>query len=48
MFLAAALAAWKGWHIHHGRFALLAYGLAVLAAAMGIWHFSRKPPQPRR
>lgn len=48
MLLAAAVAAWRGWQIHHGCYALLAYGLAVLALAMGIWHLTRRPPQERR
>jgi hypothetical protein len=48
MFLAAGLAAWRGWQIHHGPYALLAWGLALLAAAMGIWHFTRRPPRPPR
>jgi len=48
MFLAAALALWRGWQIHRGPYALLAYGLALLAGAMGVWHFTRKPPRPRR
>ncbi len=47
MLLAAAVALWRGWQIHHGPYALLAYGLAVLALALGIWHMTRKPPTPR-
>jgi len=46
MLVAAAVAAWKGWQIHHGERAVLAYGLAVLALALGVWHLRRKePPQ---
>ncbi len=47
MLLAAAVALWRGWQIHHGRYALLAYGLALLAGVLGIWHLTRKPPPPR-
>jgi hypothetical protein len=47
MLLAAAVALWRGWHIHTGRLALVAYALAALALALAIWHFTRKPP-PRR
>ncbi len=47
MVLAAALAVWKGWQLHSGRTALLAYGLAALALALAIWHFTRKPARPR-
>jgi hypothetical protein len=45
MLLAAAVAVWRGWQFHHGKYALLAYALAVLAFAMGIWHLTRKPPR---
>jgi|HubBroStandDraft_5_1064220.scaffolds.fasta_scaffold1982599_1 hypothetical protein len=47
MLLAAAVAIWRGWHIHNGRTALLAYTLAALALALAVWHFTRKPPQRR-
>ena len=47
MLLAAAAAIWKGWQIHRGETAVLAYGLGALALALAIWHMTRKPPQPR-
>ncbi len=47
MLVAAALAAWKGWQIHRGETAVLAYGLGALALALAIWHMTRKPPQLR-
>jgi hypothetical protein len=47
MLLAAAVALWKGWHIHHGQKATLAFVLAGLALVMAIWHFTRKPPAQR-
>ena len=47
MILASGVALWKGWQIHHGRTAVLAYALAVLALAMGVWHLVRKAPGPR-
>jgi hypothetical protein len=47
MLLAAAFAAWKGWKIHTGTHAMMAYGLAVLALGMAIWHLTRKPDAPR-
>jgi hypothetical protein len=47
MLIAAALAFWKGFEIHRGETALLAYGLGALALALGVWHLMRKPPQPR-
>jgi uncharacterized membrane protein len=47
MLLAAAVAGWKGWQIHHGRMAALAYGLGALALGLGVWHLTRRPPEPR-
>jgi len=47
MLMAGALALWKGWQIHRGEMAALAYGLAALALALGIWHLTRKAPPPR-
>jgi heme exporter protein D len=43
MVLAAGFAAWRGWKIHHGMYAWMAYGLAVAALALAVWHFMRKP-----
>jgi hypothetical protein len=47
MILAAAVAIWKGWQIHRGETAILAYGLGAMALALGVWHLTRKPAQPR-
>lgn len=47
MLIAAALAIWKGWQIHRGETALMAYGLAILALALAAWHLTRKAPAPR-
>jgi thiol:disulfide interchange protein len=47
MLLAAGVALWKGWRIHSGHTAVLAYGLAALALAMGVWHLTRKTAQRR-
>lgn len=47
MLLAAAVALWKGWQIHRGEQALIAYGLGALALAIGIWHLTRKTPPAR-
>ena len=35
MMVAAAFAFWRGWQIHHGRYAWMAYGLGVLALGAG-------------
>lgn len=42
MVIAAAVAIWKGWQIHRGETAVLAYGLGALALALGVWHLTRK------
>ena len=47
MLLAAGIAAWKGWQIHRGETAILAYGLAALALVLGVWHLTRKDDAPR-
>ncbi len=47
MLLAGAAAGWKGWQIRRGEMAALAYGLCALALAMGVWHLTRRPPEPR-
>ncbi len=47
MLLAAAVALWKGWQIHRGETALMAYGLGILALALAAWHLTRKAPAPR-
>jgi hypothetical protein len=39
MIIAAGIAFWRGWQIHTGRYAWMAYGLAVLALALAAWHF---------
>jgi uncharacterized membrane protein len=47
MLVAAAIAFWKGWQIHHGESAVLAYGLGAIALALGVWHLTRKAPMRR-
>jgi peptidoglycan/LPS O-acetylase OafA/YrhL len=52
MFIAAAIAFWKGWEIHRGETAILAYGLGAMALVLGLWHLTRErrrsslPPRP--
>jgi hypothetical protein len=48
MLIAAAIAVWKGWQIHHGEKAALAYGLGALALAMAAWHLARPASGARR
>jgi len=47
MLIAAGLAIWKGWKIHGGEMAVLAYSLGALALAVGVWHLTRKAPATR-
>jgi hypothetical protein len=47
MIVAAAIAFWKGWQIHRGETAALAYGLGAMALALGAWHLIQKPQRPR-
>lgn len=42
MLLAAGFAVWKGWKIHTGAHAWMAYGLAAPALGLAMWHFTRK------
>jgi hypothetical protein len=46
MLLAAGVfALYEGWKLHTGSSALWAYGLGVLAVALGLWRILRKPDQ---
>ena len=47
MVLAAAVAFWKGWQIHRGETAVLAYGLGAMALALGVWHLTQISQRPR-
>jgi hypothetical protein len=48
MVIASAFAFYRGWQIHSGHYAWLAYGLGVLALALAAWHFIRPSPNPRK
>jgi len=39
MIVASAIAFWRGWQIRHGHYALMAFGLGVLALGLSAWHF---------
>ncbi len=41
MLLAAVVATWKGWQIHRGENAVLAYGLGAIAFVLAVWHLTR-------
>jgi hypothetical protein len=47
MLVAAGIAFWRGWKIHTGHVALLAYALGTLALGLAVWHLTRKPDKPR-
>ena len=42
MLVASGIAFWRGWKIHHGHVALLAYALGTLALGLALWHMTRK------
>jgi hypothetical protein len=48
MLLAAAVALYRGWKIHSGHSAWLAYGLGVAALTLAIWHITRGDPPRQR
>jgi hypothetical protein len=41
MIIAAAIAFWRGWQIHTGRYAWMAYCLGIVALGLAAWHFFR-------
>lgn len=47
MLLAAGVALWKGWQLHRGQMAMMAYLLGAMALGVAIWHFTRKAPRRR-
>lgn len=47
MLVAAGMAIYRGWKIHTGHQALLAYGLGAMALALAVWHLTRNAPQRR-
>jgi len=46
LLAAGGFALYEGWKIHTGKQALWAFGLGVLAIAVGIWRLTRKPDRP--
>ncbi len=48
MLLAAGLALWRGWQLHRGEAAVIAFGLGVLALALGVWHLTRHESTSRK
>jgi hypothetical protein len=48
MLAAAGIAIYKGWNIHFGPHAVLAYGLGALALGLALWRLTRNASRPRR
>jgi hypothetical protein len=46
LLVAGCFALYQGWKIHSGHQALWAYGLGLLAIAVGIYRLTRKPDRP--
>jgi hypothetical protein len=40
MIVAAGIAFWRGWQIHHGQYAWMAYGLSIVALGLACWHIA--------
>jgi len=47
MLLAAGFAFWRGWRIHSGSYAWMAYGLGIAALALAVWHLTRQADKRR-
>ena len=47
MLVAAGLAFWRGWKIHTGETAVLAYGLGLMALMLALWYLTRQADRPR-
>jgi len=47
MLVAAGIALWKGWAIHRGPYAWMAFGLGAAALGLAAWHFTRKSERER-
>ena len=47
MLVAAGIALWKGWAIHTGPYAWMAYGLGAAALGLAVWHLTRKAERRR-
>ena len=42
MLIASGVAFYRGWKIHTGEYAVMAYVLGALALGVAIWHLTRK------
>lgn len=46
LFGLGVFALYRGWIFHTGERAWLAYGLGILAIALGVWRLLRRPDKP--
>ena len=46
MFGVGVFAIYRGWMMHNSERAWLAYGLGVVAIALGVWRLKRNPNKP--
>ena len=46
LFGLGIFAIYKGWTIHSGQKAWLAYGLGLIAVALGVWRLLRRENKP--
>ena len=46
MFVLGGFALYRGWTIHTGASAWLAYGLGLLSIALGVWRLMRNSNKP--
>ncbi|HUV96167.1 MAG TPA: hypothetical protein VMV98_01740 [Acidobacteriaceae bacterium] len=46
LLIAGCFALYEGWRTHIGQHALWAYGLGILAIALGIWRLTHAPARP--
>jgi hypothetical protein len=47
MLVAAGVAFYRGWKIHSGEYAVMAYALGVLAVGLAVWHLTHALPRRR-
>lgn len=47
MLLVGCFALYESWRVLTGHRALLAFGLGIVAIALGVWHLTRKQPRIR-
>ncbi len=46
LIVLGVLALYRGWTLHSGQGALIAYALGALSLAIGVWRVTRKESRP--